>query len=169
VSARVVLVGLPGVGKSTVGRALALALGVPFVDVDDEVRRRSGTDPAVFLRTHGEAAFRKEEEAAVTEVLARPGDLVVATGGGTIETPACRALLAREPLVVQLVATSAQLVARLGDGASRPLVASPTIERLDALAARRGQWYDEVSDVVVEAEGPVDALVAKLCTIAVPA
>jgi shikimate kinase len=166
---RVVLVGLPGVGKSTVGAALADALCVPFFDVDEVVRDRTGETPAALLRSVGEDAFRAAEADAVAVVLARPGALVVATGGGAVETDATRALLAAERAVVHLVAPASVLVERMGDGADRPLVTAPTVERLDALAERRASWYDEVATVVVEATGTVDEVVARITTlVAVP-
>jgi shikimate kinase len=166
--ARVVLVGLPGVGKSTVGEALARVLGVDFVDVDDEVAARTGETPAALLRTAGETAFRAAEADAVAAVLARPGGLVVATGGGAIETPATRALLASEPTVVHLFAPTEVLLDRLGDGGDRPLVAAPTEERLAALAARRAGWYAQVSTESVDATGSIFEIVARISALVVP-
>ena len=97
---RVVLVGLPGVGKTTVGAALAQELGVAFVDLDDAVSSRCGEPPAALLRSRGEPAFRVLETDALGAVLARDEGMVLATGGGTVESEAARALLVAEPLVV---------------------------------------------------------------------
>jgi len=158
---RLALVGLPGVGKSTVGSALAGALGAAFVDVDDVVEERTGCTPAALLRTAGETPFREAEAQALADALARPGDVVVATGGGVIESDASRGLLRDFGTVVHLVVRPEVLLARL-DGGDRPLVADPSLERIDALAARRGPWYDEVADVVVDASGDVDDVVARI-------
>jgi len=162
VTVRVALVGLPGVGKSTIGAALAKALGATFVDVDDLVAAAEGASPASLLRSVGEGAFRVAEARALSAALAVPGDVVVATGGGAVESADSRAQLAGFGTVVHLVAPAATLLARL-DGGDRPLVAEPSIERLEALEARRGPWYDEVSDVTIEATGDVDEVVERLC------
>jgi shikimate kinase len=158
VTVRVVLVGLPGVGKTSVGAALASELEVAFVDLDDVVASRCGAPPAALLRLRGERAFRALEAEALAAALAGGDDAVLATGGGTVESAAARALLADEPLVVQLVAPSASLLGRLGD-VDRPLLEAPTVAALDALAARRGAWYDEVADARVDASGPIDDVV----------
>ncbi|HEY8081896.1 MAG TPA: shikimate kinase [Acidimicrobiales bacterium] len=162
---RIVLVGLPGVGKSTVGAALAATLGVPFFDVDEVVREQTGETPAALLATVGEGAFRAAEADAVASVLARPGALVVATGGGAVETATTRELLAAERGVVLLFAPASVLVERIGDGGDRPLVAAPTVERLIALGEWRAPWYDEVADVEVEATGSIDEVVARITTL----
>jgi shikimate kinase len=168
VTLRVVLVGLPGVGKTTVGEALALELAVAFVDLDDAVSSRCGEPPASLLRSRGEAAFRALETDALGSVLARDEGFVLATGGGTVESEAARALLNAEPLVVQLVAPTPSLLERLG-GADRPLLEDPSGESLAALGARRGAWYAEVADATVDASGPVDAVVDAVARLAVRA
>ena len=77
----VVLVGLPGAGKSSVGRLLAAATGRRFLDLDDEFERVHGVSPAGFIEAHGEPAFRAAE-AAVTRAAASLHDTVISTGGG---------------------------------------------------------------------------------------
>lgn len=166
---RAVLVGLPGVGKSTVGRALATELGVPFTDVDEVIERRTGSSAADLLRRVGEARFRKEEQEAVAEALGERGARVVATGGGSIESASSRALLKEEPLVVVLTCPPAVLVERLEDGGDRPLVAGPTAERLAALAAHRDPLYAEVATATIDATAPVAAVAAAIARLAVPA
>lgn len=165
---RVVLVGLPGVGKTTVGRALARELGVAFVDLDDAVRSRCGAGPATLLRTRGEPAFRALETEALGSVLAADDPMVLATGGGTVESDAARALLAAEPLVVQLIAPAASLLERLGK-TDRPLLEDPSESSLAGLDRRRGAWYAEVADATVDATGPVDGVVDAVAALVVRA
>ncbi len=165
---RVVLVGLPGVGKTTVGRALALELGASFVDLDDVVRSRCGEPPAALLRTRGEPAFRVLETDALGSVLARDESMVVATGGGTVESAAARAMLCAEPLVVQLVAPTTALLARLG-AVDRPLLEDPSAASLDALGARRAAWYAEVADATVDASGSLGGVVDAVARLVVHA
>jgi shikimate kinase len=169
VTVRAVLVGLPGVGKSTVGRALADELGVPFTDVDEVIERRTGSSAADLLRRVGEARFRAEEEAAVAEALSLRGPAVVATGGGTIESAGSRALLKDEPLVVVLTCPPDVLVDRLTNGGDRPLVAGPTAERLAALTAHRDPLYAEVATASVDATAPVAEVAAAIAELAVRA
>jgi shikimate kinase len=168
VTVRVVLVGLPGVGKSTVGRALAAHLEVPFVDVDDLIAVAAGRSAAAVLREQGEVALREAEARALDDALGRPGPLVLATGGGAVEAASSRALLAGASLVVLLEAPPDTLLERL-DGGDRPLVAGPTSSRLAALAAHRAPLYAEVADATVDASGTVDETVAALARLAHPA
>lgn len=158
---RVVLVGLPGVGKTTVGRRLAEMQGVAFVDLDDVIEARTGRTPAALLRAVGERAFRDAEAAALAAVLATPGTEVVATGGGAVSLASSRALLAAEPFVVHLCAGADVLVGRL-EGGDRPLLGEVTTEGIEALAEARAAWYAEVADVVVDASGPIDEVCARL-------
>lgn len=167
-TARVVLVGAPGTGKTTVGRALATSLGEEFVDVDDLIAAQAGESCASLLRTRGEAVFRAAEASALAGALANTAAGVIATGGGAVETASSRALLANASLVVQLSAPAEVLLERLGDG-DRPLLETPTISRLTQLLARRADYYAEVADVVVDATAPVADVVAAIRARAVPA
>lgn len=135
---RVLLVGFMGSGKSSVGRALAARLGVPFDDLDAEVEAAAGTTIRALFAERGEADFRRRERRALAALLARPGDRVVALGGGTPAQAGCAALLAAagDAVSVWLDVPWETVVARVGaDGAgTRPLFADPA-------AARR--LYDE--------------------------
>lgn len=163
---RVVLVGLPGVGKTSVGLALAARLDVGFIDLDDVVASRCGAPVAPLLREHGEAAFRRFEAEALAAVLAEDGAAVVATGGGTVESEDVRRRLATTPLVVQLVAPPSVLLGRLG-GTDRPLLEAPTEAMLAALEVRRGAWYDEVAGARVDASGSIDEVVDAIAQLVV--
>ena len=153
--ARLVLVGLPGSGKSTVGPALALALDIPFVDADDAFAAAEGVTAADFLRREGEPAFRQREADVVASLLDR--DIVVATGGGAVTTPLVRDLLADE-VVVWLDAADAVLLARVATG-DRPLLGDAPAERLVALRAERSALYDAVSCCCIDTDRPVDDVV----------
>jgi shikimate kinase len=161
---RVVLVGLPGSGKSAVGAALASVLDVAFVDVDEELTTLTGSSPAQWLREQGEAAFRDAEAAALAGALSREGDVVIATGGGAVETESSRARLRDEPLVVELRCSADVLIVRLKDG-DRPLVEGPTAARLAWLIDRRAPLYAEVADASVDADQPLGDVVESVRTL----
>ncbi|MCL6595227.1 MAG: AAA family ATPase [Firmicutes bacterium] len=136
----VVLVGPPGVGKSAVGRALAEALGRPFVDTDAAIEADSGLSVAELWAREGEAAFRAREARLMANL---PDDVVVASGGGTLTAPGVEALLASGAWrVVALEAPVEVLLERVGRRpGERPLLAASPERRLSALMAERRPLY----------------------------
>ncbi|MQC17626.1 MAG: shikimate kinase, partial [Chloroflexi bacterium] len=120
---QIVLVGLSGAGKSTVGRALAARLGWPFVDTDDLVTEREGKTPAELITERGEPEFRQIEARVVAEAAGRT-PAVIATGGGAFQSTANRNALSRQGYVCFLDATTGEIARRLEaetDGPVRPL------------------------------------------------
>ncbi|HST46583.1 shikimate kinase [Jatrophihabitans sp.] len=150
---RVVLVGLPGTGKSSVGAELARRLGVPFADTDELVTRQTGRSVAEIFERQGEAAFRELEADLIAEALAGFGG-VLALGGGAVTTGAVRADLAASGVpVVLLTAGQDELLNRLAPAEPRPLLAGNASDRLAELAAARGGWYAEVATVSIDTGG----------------
>lgn len=146
-SPRVVLVGPPGAGKSTVGRILAARWSIDFVDTDHLVEVKAGKSVADVFVDEGEPAFRALEEAAVLEAL-RTCDGVVALGGGAVLSITTREALADHP--VALLSTGASAAAsRVGMNRDRPLLLGNVRGTLAQLLRDRGPLYDEVADVVV--------------------
>jgi shikimate kinase len=148
------LVGLPGVGKSTVGRRLAKDLNVAFVDCDSVLEQRIGEPIASYFERCGEAAFRDLEQDLLRELVegTAASGAVIATGGGVVVREANRRLLRERTLCVWLDARPAALLERLGRNNRRPLlqVADPRA-RLMELARQREPWYAEVSSIKVTA------------------
>jgi shikimate kinase len=156
-----VLVGLMGAGKSTVGRACAALLERPFVDTDDVVAALAGMPAAELLSTRGEPAFRELECRAVADVCASPDPLVVACGGGAVVDPRNRMLLRETGVVVWLRASTDSLVARVGGGDGRPLLAGDPRAALTRLEALRADAYDAAAHVQVDTDDrDVDAVAA---------
>lgn len=152
-----VLVGMMGSGKSTVGRLVAASLGRPFVDIDDEVAATAGSSVADLFAGGGESAFRALEEEALARCLAAEADTVIAAGGGVVVREENRARLGAAR-VVWLRARPATLAVRVGDATSRPLLAGASgvdeaEARLAELAAERVGLYEAVADVVVDVDG----------------
>ncbi|HEY0970234.1 MAG TPA: shikimate kinase [Gemmatimonadales bacterium] len=147
-----ILVGLPGVGKSTVGAGVAALLGVPFLDLDVELERRAGMSVHEIFRVRGEPHFRRLERDLTAELAGAP-PMVLAPGGGWIAQPGVAALLRPPGRIIYLSASPEVVAARMGAGmASRPLLAgSDPAERLAALLAARERDYLS-ADAVVNTE-----------------
>lgn len=151
----VVLVGLMGSGKTTVGRRLAAILERPFVDADEAVEATTGRTVAELFAAHGEDGFRDVEAEVLGTVLAGPEPLVLAGGGGIVLRPGNRARLqAPEVTVVWLDAGPAFLASRIERKAHRPLLAGDEPPRavLERLHSERAALYAEVADLVVTVE-----------------
>lgn len=147
-SGHVVLVGLSGSGKSTVGRLLATALARPLYDTDALLAERAGLPVPELLR-RDEQAFRRLEE----EVVASLDDVprgIVATGGGVVLSERNRAALRVGNLVIWLCAPVAILTTRLARGEERPLLAGDAAARLAALERERLALYAACADYSVE-------------------
>jgi shikimate kinase len=148
-----VLVGLMGAGKTTVGRRCAQLLERDFVDTDDGVVRLAGMPVPEFFAAHGEPAFRELERQAVADVCASPAPLVIGSGGGTVVDAGNRRRLATAGFVVWLRAPVAVLTARVGDGDDRPLLAGDPHASLARLLAMREPAYEALADATVDTEG----------------
>jgi shikimate kinase len=157
------LVGMPGSGKSTVGRMLARRLGVSFVDSDQRIEQRLGCSIREFFEREGEARFRDVEQDVIDE-LARVTDGVLATGGGTVLRPANRECLRATATVFYLRAAPEGLYRRLRHDRNRPLlqVEDPLMRLKDLYAARDG-LYRETAHYVIDTGRPsIPALVQRI-------
>lgn len=150
---KVVLVGLPGAGKSTSGRRLAKILGVPFADSDDLVEQAAGRTVREIFDRSGESAFRAAEGAAVTSALSE-FDGVLALGGGALTPETTREAVRRSGVDVAYLRTTLETLAgRIGDGRTRPLLAVDPAGRLAELAAAREPVYAELASITVDTDG----------------
>ncbi len=156
--ARLVLVGMPGVGKSTAALALAARWNCAVLDVDDVVATMVGSSAADFLLLEGEDAFREREVDALDQALR--SDVVVSTGGGIVSTPRARERLKHE-MTVWLDCDNASILPRLA-GVDRPLLGDDPVGSLVRLRAQREEWYREVARARIDASGSVDDVVDRL-------
>lgn len=146
---KAVLVGLPGSGKSTIGRRLSKALGVGLLDTDVAIEQRTGRSIADIFATDGEQEFRRIEEDVVRAALA-DHDGVLSLGGGAVTSPGVRAALAGHT-VVYLEISAAEGVRRTGGNTVRPLLAGPDrAEKYRALMAKRAPLYRRVATMRVD-------------------
>lgn len=156
----IALVGMPGGGKSTVGRQLAKRLGWSFIDSDAQIEKRIGCTIKAFFEREGEEAFRDLEATVIDEVSALRS-VVIATGGGAVLRPENRQRLHDRCRVIYLKSSPEELHRRLRHDTSRPLlqVADP-LARLRQLFNERDPLYTEVAHFTVETGRPaVSALV----------
>jgi shikimate kinase len=137
-----VLVGIPGSGKSTVGKAVAEALGRNFLDFDVEIERREGASVAQIFVERGEESFRTMER-TITDELRSAGNFVVAPGGGWIANPGCLEALRPPGTVIYLQVEPARAMKRMADQATaRPLLRRQNpLAELEKLLADRKDLY----------------------------
>ncbi len=156
-----VLIGMMGVGKSSVGRRVALRLGRQFLDTDQLVEEEAGRTVAEIFAAEGEPAFRARENAVVRRALASDPYAVIAFGGGAVLEPANRGLARELALVVWLQAPARELAKRVSaslrrsGGTARPLLTpgrSPE-QVLDELARTREEAYRAAAHVLVDTAG----------------
>lgn len=144
------LVGMPGSGKSTVGKALARKLDWPFFDADQEMNKQTGVAISTIFELEGEAGFRLRESQLIKEFCARDG-IVLATGGGAILKEENRAALSRTGTVIYLHASLDHLWQRTRRDSRRPLLrTNHPRDTLKALLDVREGLYRQTADVTVE-------------------
>ncbi len=147
------LIGPMGAGKSAVGRQLARALHLEFVDSDDEIERRTGVDIPFIFEKEGEEGFRKRE-AAVIDDLSKHDNTVLATGGGAVIRDENRNHLGGRGYVIYLYTSVDQQVARTAKGRERPLLENGDRRRiLEELLETRDPLYREIADLVIDTDG----------------
>ena len=160
VSLPIALVGLPGAGKSKVGRLLARHLNVPHIDTDAMIVERTGRSIAEIFASDGEAAFRQIEARAVADALER--EAVISLGGGAVVTEAVRNRLGGHT-VVYINATHDELLRRTGSQTHRPLLLEDPSAVLCRLREEREPYYRAVATLVVPSgPGPASNVAATI-------
>ena len=159
----IVLVGLMGSGKTTVGKRIAQELGYEFADSDDLVASAAGKSVRDMFSQDGEAVFRKYESDAIRSILADgKSSIVLATGGGAVISSENRTVISHHAShVVWLDASVADLVVRTKSGTARPLLDGDAGKTLQSLSDQRSAWYEEVATLRIDTRGKS---VAKVCS-----
>jgi shikimate kinase len=158
----IVLIGMMGAGKTTVGRRLAARLGRHFVDSDEEIEKAAGMTIEEIFRTRGEADFRAGEVRVISRLLQDRG-IVLGTGGGAFVNPETRALVKRTAVSVWIKADFELLFQRVSRRSNRPLLktANPR-ETLQALIEARYPIYGEADVTVVSRDVPQDQVATEV-------
>jgi shikimate kinase len=158
----IVLVGLMGAGKSSVGRRLAARLGFAFIDADVEIEKAAGASIPEIFAEHGEAAFRDGERKVIARLLEQP-QIVLATGGGAYMNGDTRTRIRSRAISVWLKAELDILAKRCARRSNRPLLANGDLRTtLSRLMAERYPVYAEADITVMSVDGPHDGVVEQI-------
>ncbi|MGL4544750.1 MAG: shikimate kinase AroK [Plesiomonas sp.] len=147
------LIGPMGAGKSTIGRYLAQMLNMEFFDSDQEIERRTGADISWVFDVEGEEGFRVREEKVINDLTEKQG-IVLATGGGSIQSRETRNRLSARGVVVYLETTIEKQLARTQRDKKRPLLQGDVEPRevLVDLASVRNPQYEEIADITIRTD-----------------
>lgn len=149
-SGNLILVGMMGAGKTTMGKTLARHLGKTFVDSDEEIQKRTGVTIPHIFDVEGEAGFRQRESSVIEDLLGRD-NMVLATGGGAVLAEQNRLVLRQNGVVVYLKASVHDLWQRTRHDRNRPLLQTDDPRaKLQALFQQRDPLYLEVADIVIQ-------------------
>jgi shikimate kinase len=162
----IVLVGMMGVGKTTVGRKLAGALGMPFLDADEEIERAAQMSIPEIFASFGEAYFRSGERRVISRLVGEgeaPVRCILATGGGAFVDPDTRALILNRAIAVWLDSDVDTLLARVGRKSNRPLLKTgDPREILTRLKAERESTYAQAPIHITSGNQPHQATVVAI-------
>jgi shikimate kinase len=152
----IVLIGMMGAGKSSIGRRLASRLGIPFIDADTEIESAAGmTIPEIFEK-HGEPYFRAGEARVIARLLDN-GPQVLATGGGSVMDPQTRALISQKGISIWLKADIDVLLKRTKRRNDRPLV-----EKIKDLLPVREPIYAQADIIIQSRDEPHDTIIDEI-------
>lgn len=155
------LIGMMGTGKTSVGRALAERLALPFYDTDATVAANAGMPIVEIFEHPGEPQFRDMERRAV-RAIAPQADGVVSTGGGVVLDPLNVELMRGSGTTVLLDVAVDILVARVADAADRPMVSGDPERLVREIASARAESYRRAADIVVDGVGSVEVVVDRV-------
>lgn len=158
----IVLVGMMGAGKTSIGRRLANALRLPFLDADAEIERAANLTIAEIFEHYGEAHFREGEQRVIARLLAG-GPAVLATGGGAFMNAETRQLCRADAITIWLKAEIPVMLDRVRKKGNRPLLKGPDPERkMRELLEEREPVYALADIVIGSREGPHQAVVSEI-------
>jgi shikimate kinase len=158
----IVLIGMMGAGKSSIGRRLAARLSLPFVDADSEIEKAASMTISEIFATHGEAYFRAGEARVIARLL-EGGPQVLATGGGAFMNPETRAAIRAKGISIWLNAAFEILMRRVKRRADRPMLAGPDpVDALTRLMQERYPVYAEAELTVESRDVPHETIVSEI-------
>ncbi|NLJ50948.1 MAG: shikimate kinase [Alcaligenaceae bacterium] len=157
----IILIGMMGAGKTTVGRALAKKLGRKFIDLDHAIVERCGVDIPTIFDIEGEEGFRKRENEVLQDVILNK-EIILATGGGAVLRPENRELMKQYGQIIYLRVAVDELYRRVAKDKNRPLLATPNPkERLAELLSERAEIYESSADHIIDSSGDSQNLIVE--------
>lgn len=162
-SGNLILIGMMGSGKTTVGRSLAKHLGKSFIDSDKEIQKNTGVSIPHIFDIEGESGFRQRETAVILDLIRRD-NMVLATGGGSVLAEKNREMLRQNGIIIYLKATVHDLWQRTKHDRNRPLLQTEDpYAKLTELYHQRDPLYQELADIVIlSSRQSVHALMLRL-------
>ena len=158
----IVLVGLMGCGKTTVGKLLASKLNMSFIDTDSQIEQHAGRSINQIFEKYGETHFRNLEHQIAIELSNKSG-YVISTGGGFVENTDNINLLKDNSVLFYLLATPQELYDRIKDDTSRPLLKnSSPLETLKVLLDKRESKYRLADEMIITSNKPIDEIVKEI-------
>ncbi len=161
---KIVLIGPPGAGKTSIGKALSKELGLAFIDSDSEIERISGKTISEIFVDQGEAVFRKTEVETVTRILAEFEGVVALGGGAPINPEIQKVLLNSEYPVIFIDVSISQAANRIGFNKDRPLLMINPRQQWLHLMSERRPIYEKLATITVSSDNSKPAEVAKTIT-----
>ncbi len=161
---KIVLIGPPGAGKTSIGKALSKELGLAFIDSDSEIERISGKTISEIFVDQGEAVFRKTEVEAVTRILAEFEGVVALGGGAPINPEIQKVLLNSEYPVIFIDVSISQAANRIGFNKDRPLLMINPRQQWLHLMSERRPIYEKLATITVSSDNSKPSEVAKTIT-----
>ncbi len=161
---KIVLIGPPGAGKTSIGKALSKELGLAFIDSDAEIERISGKTISEIFVDQGEAVFRKTEVEAVTRILAEFEGVVALGGGAPINPEIQKVLLNSECPVIFIDVSISQAANRIGFNKDRPLLMINPRQQWLHLMSERRPIYEKLATITVSSDNSKPSEVAKTIT-----
>lgn len=160
----IVLIGMSGAGKSTVGQLLSKKLCLPFVDTDMTIEARTGKTIAEIFKTHGEQYFRDLETDALKVAAANP--CILSTGGGAVLKKENQEIIKRAGKIFFLDCTLETIISRLKNSKTRPLVSgSDYVEKITNLFTARAPVYKGAADFVVDGNRSKEVVAAEIISL----
>lgn len=150
----IIFIGFMGAGKTSVGKALALALNVEFLDTDEMIEQQTGQTISKLFASLGEESFRKKETALLRELVNNKPSAIISTGGGMPVCKENRTLLRALGTVIYLKASAEDIWGRLKDDTTRPLLAGANPkEKINTILNEREAFYQETADDIICTSG----------------
>lgn len=155
------LIGMMGTGKTTIGKKLARHIQLPLVDMDHQLESRWGFSISEFFERYGERDFRKAESDLLRELITRPASVII-TGGGIVIKPENRDLMTKNGWVIQLTAHPDELIRRLANDQSRPLLKGDPSTKIKRLLKEREKLYQFAHLTIDTTERTPDTIVEEI-------